>query len=86
MSTLAAITILAGLIFSLYATYSTHKWKNFKRFLKPGDPVSIFVGEDRVVFLVNEVDDNFVTLNAGIGEIKANWDQVYPLFFYRYSE
>ena len=77
------MTYISILLFAIagWWTFRAQQYKNFKRFLKEGDPVIY----KKKVTIVYEVEIG-MWIHTQNDTIEVTWDDIKPLFFFNYSE
>lgn len=66
--------------------FITQQWKNFNRFLKPGDRVDWYNGPIRQHYTLEKLDEFTAEIRNNTGKIKeVNRADLYPDIFYSYQ-
>jgi len=85
METLITLASISGIIIVGYFSMMHERIKNFKRFLRVGDPVNFYIGEERHIGVVKEVNGKVVVITYRGKTIYKSINDVYPVFGVRYS-
>lgn len=98
METLLFIITIVWFLYLSWWIWINQQYRNMKRSLKVGDPVSFFEEEKRIYTSVAEISDegiyvwstnhdfyfNYFGLSAF--KVKVEFDDLYPIFWYNYKK
>jgi hypothetical protein len=83
LSGLFAITFFAAL---MWVSFINQKTKNFKRFMKEGDPVDFYIDEIRVQGKILEIRENGVLIEyKDLALYYRTFSNTYPVLNHKYS-
>lgn len=63
-----------------------HRYREFQKYVKEGDPVIIFIGEERYNAQVLNIGQIFVDVISIEGKSKVERDEIYPVLGYNYKD
>jgi len=81
------IAVTPAILLMFYGLYVHEQWKKFRRFLKKGDLVDKYLGEERKTYLVESVGEVFCSVineDTG-GKIMVPRSDIMPNFWFNYA-
>jgi len=79
------VLILANMMIFLYFYNQNKQYNKMIKYLKPGDPVIMYIDYDRVISVVKKRNDHTVTISNEFGTFHSLINGLYPMIGYDYK-